>query len=75
MGGVRAWKEKKHFKERGEQTGGGWNFERSVAGKTMRKEGFGHSGITPRCGEWETGIQKDSERRDMLTASTLLYFL
>lgn len=31
---------------------------RSVARKKMRKEGFGHSGITPRCGEGETGIQK-----------------
>lgn len=41
----RAWKKKKHFKERGEQTGGGWNFERSVAGKTMRKEGLGTVGL------------------------------
>lgn len=44
-GRFRAWKKKKHFKERGEQTGGGWNFERSVAGKTMRKEGLGTVGL------------------------------
>lgn len=25
------------------------------------KRGFGRSGITPRRGEWETGIQKDRE--------------
>lgn len=49
--------------EREEKRGGGWNFGRSVAGKKMRKEGFGCSGITPRCGEWETGIQKDRESR------------
>lgn len=24
------------------------------------KRGFGCRGITPRCGEWETGIQRDS---------------
>lgn len=35
------------------------------------KRGFGHSGITPRRGEWETGMQKDIERGDTKTAVLL----
>lgn len=55
--------EERILKEREERTGkGGWNFGRSVAGKKMRKEGFWCRGITPRCVEWETGIQKDTKR-------------
>lgn len=49
-------------KERDKKRGGGWNFGRSVAGKKMRKEGFWCHGITSRCVEWETGMQKDGER-------------
>lgn len=36
------------------------------------KRGFGRSGITPRCGEWETGIQKDREKRVRETAAEKL---
>lgn len=32
-----------------------------ISGREDEKRGFWCRGITPRCGEWETGIQKDRE--------------
>lgn len=43
-----------------------------ISGKEEdEKRGFGHSGITPRRGEWETGIQKGREGGDTKTAALL----
>lgn len=43
--------------------GWGWGGEFwEISGREEdEKRGFGRSGITPRCGEWETGIQRDRE--------------
>lgn len=58
--------------ERAQRRGvGGVEFWEISGKEEDEKRGFGHSGITPRRGEWETGIQKDREGGDTKTAALL----
>lgn len=48
------------FKERDKnRVGGGGEFWEISGRKEDEKRGFGFQGITPRCVEWETGMQQD----------------